>query len=618
MLDPSDRQLLLDALRPPVGYELHSAIATTFSLDLVALLMVPLAFTRFDYEGEDGRPDPDPLALLEAVRRHSDRLTIFCQAGEITVPRNMHRLYTYLEHSIVEVAPQERQFVFHPKIWLLRYEGAQDEVRYRLLCLSRNLTLDRSWDMLLSLEGDFRGERQNGYARNRPLGDFVAYLRSLAVRPMPPGASERIQLLEDEVRRVDFEFPPGIEDVQFWPLGIPGASSQRLGEGARRVLVVSPFLCPDRLASLSESGGDNVLVSRQGELDKLDPAQYRQFETCYILSPLASEEPTDEEAEAATPETLSGLHAKLLIGEYGRQASVWIGSANATTAAIAGNIEFMVELQGTRSVLGIDQLLARVDGETSFADLLQHYTPPDAPVLPDPAQEQLENLVREVVNALARSNWSLTAEPAGPDQQAHYRVLLRRTQDHPRVWNDPVSVSVWLVSLRKDGAGRALTSPYGGATDLGELSEDALTTLVAFEVVARSGGRECASEFVLNVPLTGGPADRREAVLRSLLRDKARVLRFLLFLLASDIESIEGDSDFFGSEVGGSGRLIAREDAPLLEALVRSLDREPAKLDTIESVITTLRANNESRDLLPHGFEDVWKAIWEARQELKS
>jgi hypothetical protein len=333
---------------------------------------------------------------------------------------------------------------------------------------------------------------------------------------------------------------------------------------------------------------------------------------------LASEEPSDEAEEVVTPEALSGLHAKLIIGEYGRQASMWIGSANATTAAIAGNIEFMVELQGTRSVLGIDQLLARVDDETSFADLLQHYTPPDSPVLPDPAQEQLENLVREVVSALARSNWSLTAEPAGPDQRAPYRVVLRRTHDQPLVWDAAVSVSAWLVSLRKDGAGRALASPYGGETYLGELSEDALTTLVAFEVVASLAGRECASQFALNVPLTGGPADRREVVLRSLLRDKTRVLRFLLFLLASDIDSIGDETDFFGSDGGGSGRLIAREDAPLLEALLRSLDREPAKLDTIESHITTLRADNETWDLLPDGFEEVWNAIWEARQELKS
>jgi len=78
VLEPQDRRLLLDALRPPAGYTLETAIGTTFSLDLLALLTVPLAFTLFDWEDEEGRPMADPLALLEAVRRHADHVAIFC------------------------------------------------------------------------------------------------------------------------------------------------------------------------------------------------------------------------------------------------------------------------------------------------------------------------------------------------------------------------------------------------------------------------------------------------------------------------------------------------------------------------------------------------------------
>ncbi len=37
---------------------------TTFTLDLVALLTAPLAFTMFDWQDADGRPQADPLALL--------------------------------------------------------------------------------------------------------------------------------------------------------------------------------------------------------------------------------------------------------------------------------------------------------------------------------------------------------------------------------------------------------------------------------------------------------------------------------------------------------------------------------------------------------------------------
>lgn len=43
MLDPRDRGALLEALRPPPGYVVDAAIATTYSLDLVTLLTAPLA-----------------------------------------------------------------------------------------------------------------------------------------------------------------------------------------------------------------------------------------------------------------------------------------------------------------------------------------------------------------------------------------------------------------------------------------------------------------------------------------------------------------------------------------------------------------------------------------------
>jgi hypothetical protein len=48
VLAPKDRTLLLESLRPPPGFRLDAAVSTTYSLDLMALLVAPLAFTFFD------------------------------------------------------------------------------------------------------------------------------------------------------------------------------------------------------------------------------------------------------------------------------------------------------------------------------------------------------------------------------------------------------------------------------------------------------------------------------------------------------------------------------------------------------------------------------------------
>ena len=53
---PTERSLLLDHFRPPDGYRFDSAVGTTYSLDLVALMMVPLAFTFLDIETAAGDP----------------------------------------------------------------------------------------------------------------------------------------------------------------------------------------------------------------------------------------------------------------------------------------------------------------------------------------------------------------------------------------------------------------------------------------------------------------------------------------------------------------------------------------------------------------------------------
>src|SRR5689334_11800695 len=104
MLDPQrNRQLLLDALCPPVDYELDYALATTFSLDLLTLLVAPVAFTVFGTQQDV--PTDNPVLLLAALKRYADRISLFCQAGRIAIPRRETPLIAYLENTIFEVLP---------------------------------------------------------------------------------------------------------------------------------------------------------------------------------------------------------------------------------------------------------------------------------------------------------------------------------------------------------------------------------------------------------------------------------------------------------------------------------------------------------------------------------
>jgi hypothetical protein len=57
---------------------------------------------------------------------------------------------------------------------------------------------------------------------------------------------------------------------------------------------------------------------------------------------------------------------------------------------------------------------------------------------------------------------------------------------------------------------------------------------------------------------------------------------------------------------------------PLFEALVRTLDRNPKKLDQISRLVTDLKKSAEGQTLLPDPFDDIWQPIWAAREALNS
>ena len=213
MLGTRERTLLLESLRPPAGYRLRRAVGTSYTLDLTALLTAPLAFTFFDAHDETGAPVTDPIALLEALRRHAKNVTVFCQAGAIAVPKPEQTLLAYLEDSVVEVKPPRPEGIFHPKLWVLAFEADKAPVIYRVLCLSRNLTFACSWDTCLSLEGPLT-QRQRGYGRNKPLAELLLALPGLATRPVRSDVRADIERMAYDVRRVDFRPPAPLTDFR--------------------------------------------------------------------------------------------------------------------------------------------------------------------------------------------------------------------------------------------------------------------------------------------------------------------------------------------------------------------------------------------------------------------
>lgn len=400
-LDPNVRRIYLDELRPPPGYVVERAIGTTYSLDLLALLAVPLSMACFECRASDVLRDP--IAVLEALRRSTGKVTVFSQQGRLHVPRQLSLLFSYLEAVVVEARPPDARGSFHPKVWLLRLVSDDGPVLYRFICLSRNLTFDRSWDTVVVLEGELE-DRQKGFAVNRPLADFVKTLPAMAVVAVPKKVRQSVNMLADEVRRVRFVPPDGFDEFRFIPSGIPGHRKTTKLDWHKRLLVVSPFLSANFVVEALGRGEKNILISRRDSLDALGGDAFAEVEDLTEIYTMLDEAEYGEDAEPgagddkAIPinDNLSGLHAKLYVAESGWDAEVISGSANATTSAFRGrNVEFMIGLSGKRSGVGIDETLGDENERSSFWNLLTPYKRPSGPAPKNEDREQAEKVLEK-------------------------------------------------------------------------------------------------------------------------------------------------------------------------------------------------------------------------------
>ncbi|MFM9428750.1 hypothetical protein RCH10_005227 [Variovorax sp. GrIS 2.14] len=108
-------------LQPPEGFQLDIAIATTYSLDLGALVAASLAL-HMDQTLE-GDISSERLALLECLDQLQGRLLVFHQSGCIHLPGEFNRLFSLLEPLLVPCMAMDgadgAYASFHPKVWLI-------------------------------------------------------------------------------------------------------------------------------------------------------------------------------------------------------------------------------------------------------------------------------------------------------------------------------------------------------------------------------------------------------------------------------------------------------------------------------------------------------------------
>ncbi len=611
MLDPNGRALYAESLRPPPGRIFDEAIATTYTLGLDTLLTVPLQLALFDRR-DAGEAIRDGVAVLEALRRTSERMSVFYQAGRIHVPSTTHVLYGMLE-PIVHAVRAPGGGAFHAKLWVLRFvdpEGVHPPA-LRVLVLSRNLTFDRSWDLSLRLDGEVeKGGKAHG--ETRPLADFVRRLPSLADGEVPDADRDRAERLASDLARTRLEAPPCFRSIRFFVHGLGDAPWNPAS--SKELAILSPFCDDAALVALATStSAPLALISRADELDRLSLPTRARFGKVLVLDEMAETE--DGEDTSCETERLRGLHAKAYFQHVGPDLHLVMGSANATRPGLLDgrNVELLVELVGPAAKVGGIAKLLEPEG---FGAVLQEYKEPDAPPALDGAARAAEERLSAARERLVASGLSIVCEAAPEASSEGWR--LRLVSREPIALEGVSELRAWPVTLTDDRA--TALRLEGGPFDesLGTLALVSITGFVAFELATSIEGSSKAlrTRFVLNLPIADLPEGREAAVVRTVIANQEGFLRYLALLLA------DLDDDPIATSERTSldwGRWLAHgngEDLALLEPLVRALAREPERLEDVRAVVERIRAGDGAgAEVIPAEFLELW-ASFEAALEV--
>lgn len=588
VLEPDSRSLLSELLRPPAGFHLSHAVGTSFTMTLEAALSIPLAFAG-------SVSTEDEVGILGAVRRATQRIDLFAQAGCLGLG-TASDLVTVLE-PMVHPVRMRRSRLFHPKVWFLEFER-EGELRYRFICSSRNLTNDRTWDAVISLDGapDVDLDERTSHS-NDAMASLLRWLISEGnTSPqIAPSRVARISALADSWRGIRWEHPEHVRKIRVHALGIGLPADAETAPRLRglRAAIVSPFVTDEGVRHLrARSGHETTLLSRPEALDALKPETLDGL-ALRVLDDMVDQALVDAETAPPSATELRGLHAKVIVHDHAHtQSTVLIGSANATGPAWSNNVEVMVEVEGPTPRMGVETMLG------SLAPLIESYetaggneTTPD-----EEAGRRLERALREV---------------------ARTRIVLRvHSEDDYTVnlWAEEAPVSDLRFSLSWgmltqaepiSGPLPTVDKPYQSEA----LRLEQITPFIVLALTDREGRRR---ETLVVAELRDDVPGRGDAIVAAHLTEPSAVARFIRLMLQDGglTSSGDGGGRAFHSAFGAG---LAESGAGLLELLVRASATNRSGLADVERVLRHLP--DEARgSVLPPGFTEVWAAVMEASE----
>ena len=586
-----------EVLMPPVGYKLERAIGTTYSLDLETLTAVSIALGLI--EDTDSELINNPISMLSALQKISDRIVVFCEAGQIKLPSKPNALCLTLEKMVVPVSvPFDKKInrypAFHPKTWLLEYSNEDGEKQYRFVVMSRNMTFDHSWDVACALDGDITS---TGEVSAEPIADFLRFLRKQLNKELVNYSRQYNDLsyMIKTISQVGFHVENGFSECVIMPMGIGAASYDMASnwlftENFHELVVMSPFLTGSVIDGFNDpgktlTGTTRTLITRRSELSKITKGKASNFDVYVMKDDIIDGESSISDGEDEQSEQESGkqdIHAKIYVRRKYSTTDLFLGSMNASYAAINSNIEMMIRLRTKNSVLNGEKFLNDIMGEDREGKK-NPFELVSLDDIDDTEDTSLQDSVEQKIKKICRIKMAATVM----NNDGRYDVRITADIDHK-------IDGVIIRPLRSNKESELLPEMEFKSLDMLQLSE--------FYVVAATID-DCTLERVIMIPTSGLPEGRDAEIIKNVIKTRNQFIEYVAFILGDDyVQSFLENK----KAAGGYGEWDQNSAMPAVyEKMLKTSVSDPDRLGEIQYITKAI----EEEEIIPPEFREMYSVF---------
>lgn len=282
------------------------------------------------------------------------------------------------------------------------------------------------------------------------------------------------------------------------------------------LVVFSPFLSGAMIDHWNEpshslTGTSRVLITRKSELSKLTDEQSGRFKIFTLKDDVVDGETalSDESDDKQKQD----IHAKIYLRRKYSTVDLYLGSMNATWSAVNRNVEMLVRLRTKNRYYNSERFLREIFcGEEGGQQNPFELSKPTE-VGPDPSQEMTSQL-EQVIKTICR----MPMKAAVTARDGKYDISL---EVEDRIPEGDISIT----PFRRDNPIPMKNSMLFPQLELLQVSEFYRLQVKADDI---------SVERIIMIPTSGIPAERENAVVNNVVKDRRSFVEYVAFVLGDN------------------------------------------------------------------------------------